>query len=959
MGPQDRDARKSASPADRPTIPPTAASTPVPPSTTVIRAVPTGPLTLGQTFGRYHIIKLLGIGGMGAVYQAWDHELGVAVAVKVIRPDAIADPVAAQEVERRFKRELLLARQVTHKNVVRIHDLGEIDGIKYITMTYVEGEDLATKLKREGRLPVPRALHIARQVAAGLTAAHEVGVVHRDLKPANIMVDATDHALIMDFGIARSERAGSAGGTDRATAVNAPAPTEWAPKAGDSSSFLNAATVAGVVVGTLEYMAPEQAQGKPADHRADLYAFGLILTDLLLGPVRLSGNQTPASELTARMLQAPPPLRKRDASVPEAIDRVVARCVQPDPAARFSTAAELLTALNRMNDQGVPIRLPRRVTTSLLAATIVAIAAIVGSTWWVARRQPPPVVQHDPVPVLVADFENRANDPVFDGAVEQSLAISLEGASFITSYSRTSAKALAQQLKSGAKLDAETARLVALREGIGVVLSGAIEQKGTGYAIQVQAVDPQGKVLKQASADAKSKADVLTAVGTLATQIRRALGDTSPATDAQAETFTAASLDAVREYQAAQDLASAARDEEAIARYRAALQFDPNLGRAYSGIAISAGRLGRVEEADQAFKTSLTLLNRQTERERFRSLGAYYLLIAHNYEKAVENYAELVKRYPADRAGHSNLAVAYFSLLNFSKAREEGQQAIQIYPKIPTLRNNFALFAMYAGDFATASTEAAKVLAQDPKFSKAYLPVAVAALADGKADAAREAYTRMAATGTVGASLATLGLADVALYEGKAEEAIKLLEPSIDADIKARSTARAAAKLIALADAALSNRKADDARNAAASALKLDTSDATRVAAARILLRTDREADARKIAADLDRQINVGSRAYAKIIEGEIALQRHRPTEAIDAFRAATGLRDLWLARLDLGIAYVDAQHHAEALSEFETCRKRRGEASALFLDDQPTFRLLAPLPGWLAQAQKGLGIAP
>ena len=241
------------------------------------------------------------------------------------------------------------------------------------------------------------------------------------------MVDATEHALIMDFGIARSERAGSAG-TDRATAMNAPAPTDWAPASGDSSSLLNAATVAGVVVGTLDvHVAGAGARRKPADHRADLYAFGLILTDLLLGPVRLSGNRTPASELTARMLQAPPPLRKRDASVPEAIDRVVARCVQPDPAARFSNAAELLTALNRMNDQGVPIRLPRRVTTSLLAATIVAIAAIVGSTWWVARRQPAKVVQHDPVPVLVADFENRANDSVFDGAVEQSLAISTRG----------------------------------------------------------------------------------------------------------------------------------------------------------------------------------------------------------------------------------------------------------------------------------------------------------------------------------------------------------------------------------------------------------------------------------------------------------------------------------------------------------------------------------------------------
>ena len=151
MAPQDRDARKSASPADRPTIPPTAALTPVPPATTGIRAVPTGPLTLGQTFGRYHIIRLLGIGGMGAVYQAWDEELGVAVAMKVIRPEAMADPAAAHEIERRFKRELLLARQVTHKNVVRIHDLGEIDGIKYITMPYVEGDDLATILEARGQ----------------------------------------------------------------------------------------------------------------------------------------------------------------------------------------------------------------------------------------------------------------------------------------------------------------------------------------------------------------------------------------------------------------------------------------------------------------------------------------------------------------------------------------------------------------------------------------------------------------------------------------------------------------------------------------------------------------------------------------------------------------------------------------------------------------------------------------
>ena len=163
-----------------------------------------GPLKVSEQFGtRYTILRQLGIGGMGAVYQAWDSELNVAVALKVIRPDAVQDADAAHDIERRFKQELLLARQVTHKNVVRIHDLGEINGIKYITMPYIEGADLATVLRDSPRLPIPRVLSIARQIAAGLQAAHDAGVVHRDLKPANVMIES-EHAIIMDFGIARA-----------------------------------------------------------------------------------------------------------------------------------------------------------------------------------------------------------------------------------------------------------------------------------------------------------------------------------------------------------------------------------------------------------------------------------------------------------------------------------------------------------------------------------------------------------------------------------------------------------------------------------------------------------------------------------------------------------------------------------------------------------------------------------
>src|SRR5712671_5123593 len=240
-----------------------------------------GPLKVGQAFGpRYHVIRLLGAGGMGAVYQSWDAELGVAVALKVIRADRRRGIVSA-EAEKRFKTELLLARQVTHKHVVRIHDLGEIDGIKYITMPYVQGDDLGTVLRRDGKLPVARALRLARQIADGLQAAHEAGVVHRDLKPPNIMVGGGDdeQALIMDFGISAS--------TDDVTA--------------------------GTIVGTLEYMSPEQGTGQSIDARSDVYAFGVILYEMLTGPRPDPGTGPERfAAMRRRFEEGLPPLRTVD-----------------------------------------------------------------------------------------------------------------------------------------------------------------------------------------------------------------------------------------------------------------------------------------------------------------------------------------------------------------------------------------------------------------------------------------------------------------------------------------------------------------------------------------------------------------------------------------------------------------------------------------------------------------------
>ena len=192
---------------------------------------------------RFRIESLIGQGGMGRVYKASDKELGRVVALKVLLPDLTGDPAATQ----RFKQELLLASKISHKNILRIHDLGEADGVKFISMAYVEGEDLHQLLTKQHPLPIDRAARIARQLCEALEAAHSEGVVHRDLKPQNILMGKDDHVYVSDFGLAKSLEASLAG-----------------------------MTRTGAFLGTPRYMSPEQVEGQPVDHRTDLYALGLI-----------------------------------------------------------------------------------------------------------------------------------------------------------------------------------------------------------------------------------------------------------------------------------------------------------------------------------------------------------------------------------------------------------------------------------------------------------------------------------------------------------------------------------------------------------------------------------------------------------------------------------------------------------------------------------------------------------
>src|SRR5947207_1073970 len=259
---------------------------------------------------RYQILRILGQGGMGAVYQARDQELDRIIAVKVIRPELAADPGILQ----RFKQELILSRHVTHKNVVRIFDLGEADGTKFITMEYVEGKDLRTILRQQIKFSPIDAVKTIQQICRALEAAHAEGVIHRDLKPQNVMRDPNGRIVVMDFGLARSLES-------------------------------DGMTQTGALVGTLEYMSPEQALGTTLDQRYDLFAVGLMFYELLTGKAPFKADTAIAS-LMKRTHERAVPASEVDATVPLSLSAIVSRCLERDPKDRYASATDLLRELD-------------------------------------------------------------------------------------------------------------------------------------------------------------------------------------------------------------------------------------------------------------------------------------------------------------------------------------------------------------------------------------------------------------------------------------------------------------------------------------------------------------------------------------------------------------------------------------------------------------------------------------
>lgn len=885
---------------------------------------------------RYEILEILGEGGMGAVYKARDLHLEREVALKVIRPELASD----HEIAHRFKQELILARQVSDRNIIRIFDIGEAENIKFITMEYVEGESLHAILRDRGKLEVTEAVDIMEQVAGGLAAVHREGIIHRDLKPGNIMRDKTGRVVVMDFGLARS-------------------------LASDGM------TRTGAMLGTIEYMSPEQAQGKELTASSDVFTFGLILYQLLAGVTPFYAESVIAS-LLMRAQQRAVPLADIDKLIPGILSNIVAKCLETDPALRYQNAAELLGDLHAWQGKGGSskvsasstrkrmnrireVRWPRIAITAVLMVLTAA-----GITWYLrARPQAGKVLAHAPVSVLVADFQNNTGDTLFDDTLEPMFNVALEGASFINGFSRGTARKVAAGLPNPSKvLDEQTARLIAVKEGIAAIVTGSLNKHGRGYSLSVDAIDAlTGKKLASTTVNTEDKDALLLQVPKLAVPIRQALGDTTPKSvqlTAMQGTFSTDSLEAVHQYSVGMEQQFQGKWTDALQSFSKASRLDPNFARAYAGMAAASGNLGQPEAAEKNAKLAMEHVDRMTERERYRIRGMYYIW-TENWQGCVEEYDELVKQYPVDNIGYSNLAACYARMLDMPKAMEEARRGLEVAPNDVLARMNFALYACYATDFKSCESGAKEVLQLNPKYEEAFLVLAYSQLGQGLVSQASGAYQKLEKISPWGASLAASGFGDLSMYQGDFRKGGQLLEKGATQDLAADSHDAAADKLVMLSYANLLRGDKQAAVAAAERALANSQSVKTRFMAARTFVEAGDLVKARSLAASLASEIQKSPHVYAKLILGEAALKEHNANDAIQLFTEARERSDTWLGRFDLGRAYLEAGAFTEADSEFDRCIQRRGEVLELFMDDVPTYSYLPPVYYYQGRDREGL----
>jgi eukaryotic-like serine/threonine-protein kinase len=620
--------------------------------------------------GRYEILQLLGAGGMGSVYKAKDRELDRFVALKVIRSELADQP----EVLRRFKQELILAQQVTHKNVIRTFDLGEADGIKFISMDYIEGQDLRSFLKQKGKFTSQEATAIIVQVCQALEAAHSEGVVHRDLKPQNIMIDAQGKATVMDFGIAYS--------------------TE-----------LTGMTQTGALLGTPEYMSPEQAKGQKADARSDVFALGIIFYELLTGETPYKADTALATLLKRTQERVPPP-SKLDPTIPRYLSDIVAKCLETDPRRRYQDVSEVLADLqakSRPRTTAMRLRLPRfriveehptKWTAPALAVLLLAVGFVFRSKIFGPQIRPKSTAPA--VSLAILPFRNASGDPGLDWLGPELSELLNTDVGQSPSLQTVASDRLRQilhdmQLTPNSNLDPATLRRLGELSNAQTLVWGKYDRLGDQIRINAALQDFQRNHTADLKAEALNTKGIPAAVDRLAQEIRENLAfSPSIVKELAAQAFkpSSQSLPALRDYNEGVRLLRQGSNLEAQKRFTAATQEDPRFALAYSKLAQTDSNLGEDSEADNASRKAVDLSEGLPAQEKYR-VSAEHERVIKDYAKAIESYENLAKAAPGDADTQSALARLYEQTGSYDKAGDLYSKLLATDPK-----NAEVLFAM-------------------------------------------------------------------------------------------------------------------------------------------------------------------------------------------------------------------------------------------------------------------------
>ncbi len=656
-------------------------------------------------FSHYRIHGRIGQGGMGEVYAADDRTLNRKVAIKFLLAAEAADSDAV-EGRQRLLHEARAAAHLDHPFICKVYEVGEHESRAFLAMEFVEGVTLQDRLA-SGPLNADTAARIGEEIADALQFAHQRGVVHRDLKPANVMLGPDGHAKVMDFGVAKQ------------LAV----PVAAADETVSASTF----TTPGELTGTLAYMSPEQLRGEAVDPRSDVFAFGVLLHELLTGthPFKRASMLETAHAI---LHEAPPDLQQEAPGAPPPLAHIVGRCLEKERDRRYQSLGDVrldLEAARHSPTSAVPRRGRKRLRWISVAAAIVVIvgvAAVVQHVWPLRFLVSAPALAFQKRDwIIVADVNNLTGDPVFDKSLLLALEVAIGQSQYVNVYPASRVAATLQRMQRRVdRFDEAAAAEVAVREGVRGVLACDIAQLGNVYALTARLIDPKTRApAMNESIRAQSKDGVLPALDDLATRVRRSLGESLAGLPAQARPLpqvTTSSLDALKLY--SDSLQLQVRDHQASdSLLQQAIALDPDFALAHAELGrryyLSSDRAVR-EEGERSLAKALQLTDRLSLRERLW-IQAIVEDSRGNRTAAVAAYKTYLAQYPDDASAWFRMAWTQMATLGQADEAVSGfKEVLRLTPDDASAHVNLASAYSLRGDFEAAIPAYQKAFALEP-----------------------------------------------------------------------------------------------------------------------------------------------------------------------------------------------------------------------------------------------------